>query len=127
MKRLALTVIAAASCAVVFAVDNTCQDGMCPLPASPSEAEFSVLSPVPETAVEPVRQGPRLKSLEGKTIAIVGGSFMASVTHSELKSLILKEFPTAKVYLLSEIAYVLAFAGNDVSCPATVNSATKTS
>ena len=103
MKKSMMTIAAAAAFAAAFALENTCKDGICPLPASPAEAEFAVLSPVPETAVETVKQAPRLKSLEGKTIALVGGSFMASVTHSELKNLILKEFPTAKVYLLNEI------------------------
>ena len=102
MKTMTLS-IAVAAFAAAFAAEETCRDGICPLPASPAEAEFAVLSPVPETAVETVKQGPRLKTLEGKTIALVGGSFMASVTHSELKNLILKEFPTAKVYLLNEI------------------------
>ena len=41
--------------------------------------------------------------MNGKTIALVGGSFMANVTHPELKRLILAEFPTAKVYVLNEI------------------------
>ena len=79
-----------------------CADGLCPLPAS-GEATLSVVSPVPETAIEPMAAAPRLKSLNGKTIALVGGSFMANVTHPELKRLFLAEFPTAKVYLLSEI------------------------
>ena len=50
-------------------------------------------------------EGPaaRLQSLDGKTIALVGGSFMANVTHPELKRLILAEYPTAKIYMLSEI------------------------
>jgi hypothetical protein len=64
---------------------------------------YTVLSPVPESAVEPIKPAPRLKSLDGKTIALVGGSFMANVTHPELKRLILGEYPTAKVYVLSEI------------------------
>ena len=79
-----------------------CTDGICPLPVS-GEALLSVVSPVPESAVEPMEPAPRLKSLNGKTIALVGGSFMANVTHPELKRLILAEFPTAKVYVLSEI------------------------
>jgi len=79
-----------------------CTDGTCPLPAS-GETTLSVVSPVPETAVVPMAAAPRLESLDGKTIALVGGSFMANVTHPELKRLILAEFPTAKVYLLSEI------------------------
>ena len=80
-----------------------CADGTCALPATPGEAEFSVVSPVPEAAITPRPSAPRLKSLDGKTIALVGGSFMANVTHPELKRLILAEFPTAKVYVLSEI------------------------
>lgn len=79
-----------------------CMDGFCPLPEK-GEATFSVVSPVPESAVKPMAAAPRLKSLEGKTIALVGGSFMAKVTHPELKRLILAEFPTAKVYVLGEI------------------------
>ena len=84
--------------------ENTqkCADGLCPMPET-GEAVISVVSPVPETAIEPMAAAPRLKSLNGKTIALVGGSFMANVTHPELKRLILAEFPTAKVYLLSEI------------------------
>ncbi len=91
--------------AIVSAFAATdCADGFCPIPqASEDEPEFTVLSPVPESAVEPIASAPRLKSLDGKTIALVGGSFMASVTHPELKRLILAEYPTAKVYLLSEI------------------------
>ena len=79
-----------------------CSGGICPLPATGAPM-ISVVSPVPESAVPPMAAAPRLKSLNGKTIALVGGSFMANVTHPELKRLILAEFPTAKVYLLSEI------------------------
>ena len=79
-----------------------CTDGTCPLPVQ-GEVTFSVVSPVPETAIEPMAAAPRLATLNGKTIALVGGSFMANVTHPELKRLILAEFPTAKVYVLSEI------------------------
>ena len=82
---------------------EACKDGLCPLPKAGEAAELAVYSPVPASAVTPIRQGPRLDTLKGKTIALVGGSFMASVTHPELKRLILAEFPTAKVYLLSEI------------------------
>ena len=87
---------------VAHALAEECKDGVCPLPTN-GEAAYAVMSPVPESAVEPVKPAPRLKSLDGKTIALVGGSFMANVTHPELKRLILAEHPTAKVYLLSEI------------------------
>ena len=81
----------------VFAED--CRDGLCSLPpeaAIPADA-------LPICTIEPIAQGPRLDSLNGKTLALVGGSFMASVTHPELKRLLLAEFPSAKVLLLGEI------------------------
>ena len=99
VKRLISTVVSALA---VSAYAEECKDGVCTLPAD-GEAAYTVMSPVPEFAVEPVKPAPRLKSLDGKTIALVGGSFMANVTHPELKRLILAEHPTAKVYLLSEI------------------------
>ena len=97
------TIIGIAITAIsVTMVAAECKDGICPLPAG-GEATYTVLSPVPESAVEPIAPATRLKSLDGKTIALVGGSFMANVTHPELKRLILSEYPKAKVYLLSEI------------------------
>ncbi len=50
-----------------------------------------------------IKQAPRLDTLNGKTIAVVGGSFMASVTHLEIRQLILENYPQAKVLLLGEI------------------------
>ena len=97
------TIIGIAITAIsVTIVAAECKDGVCPLPVG-GEATYTVLSPVPESAVEPIKAAKRLKSLDGKTIALVGGSFMANVTHPELKRLILAEYPKAKVYLLSEI------------------------
>ena len=81
-----------------------CADGVCPLPEENGEtAQAAVFMTLPASAIQPIVQALRLKSLDGKTIALVGGSFMASVTHPELKRLILEEFPTAKIYLLREI------------------------
>lgn len=65
--------------------------------------DFQIYSPIGESTINPITQAPRLDSLDGKTIALVGGSFMASVTHPEIKRLILKNYPTAKVILLGEI------------------------
>ena len=76
-----------------------CKDGVCELP----RGNAPDLSAVPTCTIPPVRQGPRLSSLNGKTFALVGGSFMASVTHPELKRLILAEFPKSRVILLGEI------------------------
>lgn len=56
-----------------------------------------------------IQQGPRLDTLNGKTIAVVGGSFMASVTHPEIRRLIQQHYPTARVILLNEIGSAGAF------------------
>ena len=64
---------------------------------------FAVVSPVGRGTVQMIQMAPRLSTLEGKTIAIVGGSFMARTTHPELKRLLLKDYPTARVILLDEI------------------------
>ena len=99
-KRMMIGMSATVFAASMFAAE--CRDGVCPMPSG-GEATYSVVSPVPESAVETMRAAPRLATLSGKTIALVGGSFMANVTHPELKRRILAEYPTAKVYLLSEI------------------------
>lgn len=87
---------------VSYAAEPTCEGGLCRMSSSGAPT-LTVCSPIPESAVKPVQQGPRLKTLDGKTVALVGGSFMASVTHPELKRLILAEYPKCKIYLLSEI------------------------
>ena len=115
MKKSSSLHVAAlvATVALHGAEPPVCPDGACALPEwakadaeaadIPAPDEFTVLSPVPESAVDPIAPAPRLASLDGKTVALVGGSFMANVTHPELRRLILAEFPTAKVYVLSEI------------------------
>ena len=64
---------------------------------------FAVVSPVGRSSVQMINQAPRLETLDGKTIAVVGVSFMTAVTHPEIKRLILKNYPSAKVILLDEI------------------------
>lgn len=78
---------------------------------------YDVLSPVGQSSVEMIELAPRLETLEGKTIALVGGSFMASVTHYELKRLIQENFPTTTVYVLSEIGSAGLFPGPRVRKP----------
>ena len=94
---------------------QVCTDGVCTMEAEggkPLSGEiFNVVCPAGRASVEPIVQAPRLESLEGKTIALVGGSFMASVTHPELKRLILEEYPSAKVYVLGEIGSAGVFLG----------------
>ena len=79
------------------------ESGVCKLPGASSEQENAVLSPAGKSSIKAIKQPSRLTTLKGKNIAIVGGSFMASVTHPELKRLILRDYPDAKVYVLSEI------------------------
>lgn len=83
--------------------DETCKlaDAL-PSPAAKDEPGFAVVSPVGRSSVEMIRQAPRLQTLDGKTIAVVGVSFMTGVTHPEIKRLILENYPSAKVVLLSE-------------------------
>ena len=96
--------VLSAICLNVFAAQECDEAGVCALPGASGDAEKSgVLSPVGESSIPQIRQAPRLATLNGKTIAVVGGSFMASVTHPEIKRLILKHYPQAKVYVLSEI------------------------
>ncbi len=95
-----------------------CDDNVCVIEEHggviPVGEIYNVVSPVGKASVKAIEQAPRLGSLDGKTIAIVGGSFMASVTHPELKRLILKEFPTAKVYVLGEVGSAGVFPGPGV-------------
>ncbi|MCR5408378.1 MAG: hypothetical protein K6E61_04650, partial [Bacteroidales bacterium] len=84
--------------------DETCKLADAPpeatAPALMEESGFSVVSPVGRSSVEMIQQAPRLRTLDGKTIAVVGVSFMTGVTHPEIKRLILAHYPSAKVILL---------------------------
>lgn len=71
--------------------------------ASVSAPGYAVVSPVGRSDVEMISQAPRLGTLDGKTIAVVGVSFMTNVTHPEIKRLIKANYPKAKVILLDEI------------------------
>lgn len=72
-------------------------------PVEKEEPGFAVVSPVGRSSVEMIQQAPRLQTLDKKTIAVVGVSFMTKVTHPEIKRLILENYPSAKVLLLDEI------------------------
>ena len=100
MKRLHLE-LALLTLLAPIALGEACVEGSCTLPQA--EAAATTLAAMPSVNVQPLPQAPRLTTLKGKTFALVGGSFMASVTHPELKRLILSEFPDAKVLLLNEI------------------------
>ena len=84
--------------------DETCEIGADSKSAATSgTVGYAVVSPVGRGTVEPIRQAPRLSTLNGKTIAVVGVSFMSRVTHPEIKRLIERHYPEAKVLLLDEV------------------------
>ena len=89
---------------VVYANECVSSGTVCNIPGtSGNDGIYKVFSPVGSSSIKNIKQAPRLSTLKGKNIAVVGGSFMASVTHPEIKRLILQKFPDAKVYVLSEI------------------------
>lgn len=84
--------------------DETCEIGAGSKSlATKGEAGYAVVSPVGLSTVEPITQAPRLNTLSGKTIAVVGVSFMSRVTHPEIKRLIEKNYPDARILLLDEV------------------------
>ena len=89
-----LLVAFAAACLIVGAGDRSLE---------PVKNEFKIVSPVPSgSTVEPITQPPRLDTLQGKTIALVGGSFSASVTHAVIRDMLVKEFG-CRIYFMEEI------------------------
>ena len=70
---------------------------------APSKNEYKIVSPVPiGSSIENITQPQRLDTLQGKTIALVGGSFSASVTHKVLADMLIEEFG-CKIYFMEEI------------------------
>lgn len=84
-------------------------------PVSKAMPEYAVVSPVGHSSVPMIDQAPRLETLDGKTIAVVGVSFMTGVTHPEIKRLILAHYPTAKVILLDEIGIAGPYPGPGIT------------
>lgn len=118
MRKHVMALVALATAFGAAGQKPVCDDNVCVIEehggVMPVGEIYNVVSPVGKASVKAIEQAPRLGSLDGKTIAIVGGSFMASVTHPELKRLILKEFPTAKVYVLGEVGSAGVFPGPGV-------------
>lgn len=61
------------------------------------------MSPLGYNAIDTIEQAPRLDTLDGKRIAIVGRSFNATITQAVLKELILQDYPTATVYTVDDL------------------------
>ena len=84
---------------------DECVDGVCFVPkyADDGRENYAIVSPVGYHDVPMIEQAKRLDTLKGKTIALVGGSFMAPTTHEEIKKCIEKEFPDTKIYIFDEV------------------------
>lgn len=104
MKRWMIGLVAAGMAAGAWGAEaeEGCEDGFCPMPETAGET-FEVVSPVAVPETERAEMAARLDSLDGKTVALVGGSFMAGVTHSEIRRALLEAHPTAKVLMFSEV------------------------
>ena len=73
--------------------------------SEPTPYMYSIMSPVGKNAVDMITQAPRLDTLNGKTIALVGRSFSAPITQAVIKDLIERDYPTAKVITVDQVGY----------------------
>ncbi len=117
-KRL-LSVTLAVTCMIGFAVTNTAQCFAVNIEASnaePIKNEYQILSPVPSgSSITPIEQPARLDSLKGKRIALVGGSFSASVTHQVISDMLKDEYGCTTFYMTDEIGKSGTFNPNSIS------------
>lgn len=117
-KRL-LSVAVAAVCITGAAVTNTASCVAVDVEASdaePTKNEYQILSPVPSgSSITPIQQPARLDSLKGKRIALVGGSFSASVTHQVIADMLEEEFGCVTFYMTEEIGKSGTFNPNSIS------------
>lgn len=87
-----------------------------PSNAEPTVNQYQIVSPVPSgSSIKPITQPSRLTSLEGKTIALVGGSFSASVTHKIISDLLVQNYHCKVYYMTDEIGKSGTFNPNIVS------------
>ncbi|MCM1438907.1 MAG: hypothetical protein NC131_06815 [Roseburia sp.] len=90
---------------------DICIDG-CDIPRYDENGNevFAVVSPVGYCDVDTITQAPRLDTLDNKTIALVGGSFMASTTHFEIKRCIEEEYENVTIYMFNQVGSAGNFA-----------------
>lgn len=91
--------------------DTTCSE------SDNQGGHYAVVSPVGRSMVKPINQAPRLTTLAGKTIAVVGVSFKAEVTHPEIKRIIKQLYPTATVLLTEDLGYAGPYPGMGIDRP----------
>lgn len=90
----------------ITAVENDTAQTAAASNEEPTKNEYMIVSPVPTgSSIEPITQPARLNgeaALQGATIALVGGSFSASVTHRVLADMLIEEYG-CKIYFMEEI------------------------
>ncbi|MDE7439451.1 MAG: hypothetical protein K2N23_02975 [Clostridia bacterium] len=91
--------------------EPVCIDG-CDIPRYDEDGNevFAVVSPVGYCDVDMIEQAPRLDTLDNKTIALVGGSFMASTTHFEIRRCIEEEYENVTIYMFNQVGAAGNFA-----------------
>ncbi len=84
--------------------------------AEPSVNEYQIVSPVPSgSSITQIEQPPRLDTLQNKRIALVGGSFSASVTHAVISQMLQERYNCTTFYMTEEIGKSGTFNPNSVS------------
>lgn len=84
--------------------------------AEPIKNEYQILSPVPSgLSIEPIEHPARLYSLNGKRIALVGGSFSAFVTHQFISDMLEDKYGCITYYMTDEIGKSGTFNPNSIS------------
>ena len=118
LKRI-LSVAIAATCVIGVTTVDTVPCSVAEAEASnaePSKNEYQILSPVPSgSSITPIEQPARLDSLKGKRIALVGGSFSASVTHQVISDMLEDEYGCITYYMTEEIGKSGTFNPNSIS------------
>ena len=102
---VSVILISAGASAELLLTGPSCDDEVCPIPTVNEDNQplYAIVSPVGYHAVDMIAQAPRLDTLDGKKIALVGGSFMASVTHDELRLCIQAKYPAAEIYMFQDV------------------------
>lgn len=78
--------------------------------------EYNIVSPVPlGSSIEQISQAQRLDTLTGKKIALVGGSFSASVTHKVIADMLVSNFGCTVYYTTDDIGKSGTFNPNNPS------------
>ncbi len=117
--RRFLSLVLISSCFACFAVTSTPSISTAGVEVSndePAKNEYQVVSPVPNgSSIAPIEQPARLDTLRGKRIALVGGSFSASVTHAVIRDLLEERYGCVTFYMTDEIGKSGTFNPNSVS------------